>query len=50
MLAKTIDFGNNEIVGPVKFGEGCIIHPTCSIIAEGGEIIFGSFNIIEVRG
>jgi hypothetical protein len=51
MHNKTIDFSNNEIVGAVRFGEGCVIHPTCSIIAEGGsEIVFGNFNIIEVQG
>jgi len=27
---------------------GCILHPSCTIIAEGGEIIFGDYNIIEV--
>jgi len=48
MEQRTIDFTSNEIVGVVKFGEGCVIHPTCSIIADGGEIIFGSNNIIEV--
>ena len=27
---------------------GCIVHPGCSIIAQGGDIVFGDFNIIEV--
>jgi dynactin-6 len=36
-----------EIKGNVIFGDGCIIHPQCTITAEGGDIIFGDFNIIE---
>ncbi|KAL4505104.1 hypothetical protein ABPG73_021951 [Tetrahymena malaccensis] len=29
--------------------KGCIIHPNCTILAEGGDIIFGDYNIIEER-
>ena len=29
------------------FGEGCIVHPGAQILAEGGEIIMGDFNIVE---
>ena len=36
------------IQGKVTFGKGCIVHPNAQIIAEGGEIIFKDFNIIEV--
>ncbi len=35
--------------GVVKFGDSCIIHPGCSIIAEGGDIIIGEHNIIEEK-
>lgn len=35
------------IKGNVTFGEGCIVHPGAQIIAEGGDIIFGDFNIVE---
>lgn len=38
-----------EFYGNIKFGEACIIHPGCSIIAEGGDIVFGDFNIIEEK-
>jgi dynactin-6 len=40
---------NIEIEGQIAFGTGCIIHPDCSIIAEGGPIIFGEYNIIEEK-
>jgi carbonic anhydrase/acetyltransferase-like protein (isoleucine patch superfamily) len=34
--------------GNVSFGNGCVIHPRASIIAEEGcNIIFGEFNIVE---
>ena len=35
------------IKGTVHFGEGCIVHPGAQILAEGGEIIMGDFNIVE---
>ena len=38
----------SEIIGEVHFGNGCFVHPGSSIIAEGGDIIFGDYNIIEV--
>lgn len=40
---------NIESAGPIAFGSGCVIHPDCSIIAEGGPIYFGEYNIIEER-
>jgi len=33
----------------VTFGENCIVHPLCSIIAEGGDIHIGEYNIIEEK-
>jgi carbonic anhydrase/acetyltransferase-like protein (isoleucine patch superfamily) len=34
--------------GNVSFGNGCIVHPKASIIAEDGcNLIFGEYNIIE---
>ena len=33
--------------GNVTFGEGCIVHPGAQILAEGGDIIMGDFNIVE---
>ena len=47
MRKNHIEFSTAEKVCTIKFGEGCVVHPTCSIIAEGGEIIFGKHNIIE---
>ena len=39
----------SELQGNVKIGNGCYIHPGCSILAEGGgEIVIGDYNIIEV--
>jgi len=42
---------NAEIVvsnnGKISFGHGCIVHPKAKIIAEGCNIIFGEYNIIE---
>ena len=35
------------IKGNVTFGEGCIVHPGAQILAEGGDIIMGDFNIVE---
>lgn len=37
-----------DIQGNVSFGKGCVVHPGCSLIAEGGDIEFGDFCIIEV--
>ena len=36
-----------KIVGNVHFGEGCIVHPGAKILAEGGDIIIGDYNIFE---
>lgn len=33
----------------MHFGDKCIVHPGCSIIAEGGDIIIGKYNIIEEK-
>ena len=38
----------SDIYGKVEFGDDCFIHPTVVINAEGGEIIFGKCNILEV--
>ena len=38
-----------EIKGNVIFGNNCIVHPGCCIMAEGGDIIFGEYNIIEEK-
>lgn len=38
-----------EIQGKIQFGENCIVHPKCQIIAEGGDIIFGEYCIIEEK-
>lgn len=48
---KTINLGNNDVVGKVKFGEGCIINPAASIVCEDKtkEIVFGDYNIIEEK-
>jgi len=32
----------------VLFGVGCIVHPLCTIVADGGRIEIGDYNIIEV--
>ncbi len=56
-LKETIICASAEIQGNVAFGEGtsprkpvgCIVHPHCNIIAEGGPIIIGNYNIIEER-
>lgn len=45
---KTIIATMSDVQGNVKFGVGCFLHPGCSIIAEGGDIIIGDYNIIEV--
>jgi len=39
----------SELKGSLSFGDGCVIHPGCVISAEGGDIVFGEFNIIEER-
>lgn len=31
---KIINLGQNDVVGKVKFGEGCIINPAASIVCE----------------
>jgi carbonic anhydrase/acetyltransferase-like protein (isoleucine patch superfamily) len=33
--------------GNIHFGEGCIVHPNAEIKADGGDIIFGDYCIIE---
>ena len=38
-----------ELQGRIIFGDGCIVHPKCTIIAEAGDIIFGDFCIIEEK-
>lgn len=38
-----------DVQGNVTFGKGCVVHPGCSILAEGGDIIIGDNNIIEER-
>lgn len=38
-----------ELQGHISFGENCIVHPGCAIIAEGGDIVFGENNIIEEK-
>ena len=35
------------IKGNVIFGEGCIVHPGAQLVAEGGDIILGDYNIVE---
>lgn len=40
---------NIEIEGQIAFGQGSVIHPDCSIIAESAPIVCGEFNIIEER-
>ena len=35
------------IKGNVIFGEGCIVHPGAQLVAEGGDIIMGDYNIVE---
>lgn len=43
----TVVCARAEIQGNVIFGEGCIVHAMCNIIAEGGDIIIGDYTIIE---
>ena len=33
----------------MTFGDNCIVHPGCCIVAEGGDITFGEYNIIEEK-
>mmetsp|Transcript_569 Transcript_569/g.861 ORF Transcript_569/g.861 Transcript_569/m.861 type:complete len:176 (-) Transcript_569:2387-2914(-) len=40
---------NIETAGTIAFSSGCVIHPDCSILAEGGPIYLGEYNIIEER-
>lgn len=42
-LEKTV------ILGDVTIGDGCIIHPTATIIAKNGPIIIGDNNLFEER-
>ena len=44
---KTVICFEAVIKGNVTFGEGCIVHPGAQILAEGGDIIFGDYNIVE---
>lgn len=37
-----------QVIGEVKFGFGCMVHPYSKVIAEeGSSITFGDYNIIE---
>ena len=36
-------------MGRVTFGDNCIVHPKCQIIAEAGDIIIGDYCIIEEK-
>ena len=36
-------------MGRVVFGDNCIVHPKCQIIAEAGDIIIGDYCIIEEK-
>ena len=45
--AKSVISAEVILTGKVTFGEGCIVHPGAQILAEGGDIIIGDFNIIE---
>ncbi|EGR34330.1 hypothetical protein IMG5_016210 [Ichthyophthirius multifiliis] len=47
--ASTIICQKSEVTANIKFGQGCIIHPNSAIIAEGGDIVIGDYNIIEER-
>jgi len=38
-----------EIHGQVHFGEHVVIHPGCTILAEGGDITIGDYVIIEEK-
>eukprot|EP01100_Stratorugosa_tubuloviscum_P015381 TRINITY_DN8805_c0_g1_i1.p1 TRINITY_DN8805_c0_g1~~TRINITY_DN8805_c0_g1_i1.p1 ORF type:complete len:176 (-),score=69.65 TRINITY_DN8805_c0_g1_i1:77-562(-) len=38
---------NQQIFGNVKIGQGCILHPTCKIIAKTGQIQISENNIFE---
>ena len=38
-----------ELQGRIVFGDGCIVHPKCTILAEAGDIVFGNYCIIEER-
>lgn len=40
---------NIQSEGPISFGQGCVVHPECSLIAEAGPIVFGEYNIIEEK-
>ena len=38
-----------ELQGRILFGDGCIVHPKCTIVAEAGDIVFGNYCIIEEK-
>ena len=38
-----------ELQGRIVFGDGCIVHPKCTIVAEAGDIVFGNYCIIEEK-
>lgn len=40
-------WASTKLEGNIHFGEGCIVHPSATILAEGGDIIFGDYCIIE---
>jgi dynactin-6 len=40
-------WASTKLEGNIHFGEGCIVHPSATISAEGGDIIFGDYCIIE---
>ena len=46
-MPTTVICAKAELQGSIHFGEGCIVHPNATIIAEGGDIIIGDFTIIE---
>ena len=49
-MEPTIFVSNQaELQGRIVFGDGCIVHPKCSIIAEAGDIIFGDYCIVEEK-
>ena len=35
--------------GRIIFGDHCIVHPKCQIIAEAGDITFGDYCIVEEK-
>eukprot|EP00026_Physarum_polycephalum_P015094 Phypoly_transcript_15704.p1 GENE.Phypoly_transcript_15704~~Phypoly_transcript_15704.p1 ORF type:complete len:233 (+),score=49.95 Phypoly_transcript_15704:87-701(+) len=47
VVRRTIICQDANLVGSVSVGEGCILHPKCNILAEGGPIVIGENNIVE---